>query len=87
MRMGPTAMVASGVFGALILGMIEGAGLLMNRYSSIFMGPPPEEPTMPLSGKEKQQQQVGGGSTVHSTNFSEPSSSNAATPFGMAQHH
>ncbi|CAF0844692.1 unnamed protein product [Adineta steineri] len=43
-RQGPAAMVGSAVIGGFILAMIEGTGILINRYSQMFMPQPmPEE--------------------------------------------
>ncbi|CAF0766978.1 unnamed protein product [Rotaria sordida] len=44
-RQGPAAMFASAVFGGFILAMIEGTGILLNRYNQMFMpAPAVEEP-------------------------------------------
>nr|CAD2122143.1 unnamed protein product [Meloidogyne enterolobii]CAD2144921.1 unnamed protein product [Meloidogyne enterolobii] len=92
-RMGKGPMIASAAFGGIILAMIEGAGLLMNRFTATWMmgqqqqmPPPPEEPRA-LGAKEKQtsEKQSSSGGSIHSTNFSE-SSANVA-PFGFATQH
>lgn len=36
-RMGKGPMIASAAFGGIILAMIEGAGLLMNRFTATWM--------------------------------------------------
>ncbi|CAF1186627.1 unnamed protein product [Adineta steineri] len=36
-RQGPVPMVGAAIFGGFILAMIEGAGILFNRYNQIFM--------------------------------------------------
>jgi hypothetical protein len=87
-RMGTIPMITSGIFGGVILAFIEGAGLVMNKFTSIMgqpggaEGAPLEDPSslMGFGGaakdKEKQQQQAGGpGGTggVHGINFGDPS--------------
>jgi hypothetical protein len=37
---GPGAMLGSAVIGGFILAMIEGTGILINRYSQMFMPQP-----------------------------------------------
>jgi hypothetical protein len=37
---GPGAMLGSAVIGGFILAMIEGTGILINRYSQMLMPPP-----------------------------------------------
>ena len=37
---GPGAMVGSAVIGGFILAMIEGTGIIINRYSQMFMPQP-----------------------------------------------
>ena len=37
---GPGAMIGSAVIGGFILAMIEGTGILINRYSQMFMPQP-----------------------------------------------
>ena len=92
-RMGKGPMIASAAFGGIILAMIEGAGLLMNRFTATWMmgqqqqmPPPPEEPRA-LGAKEKQtsEKQSSSGGSIHSTNFSE--SSAGVAPFGFATQH
>jgi len=92
-RMGKGPMIASAAFGGIILAMIEGAGLLMNRFTATWMmgqqqqmPPPPEEPRA-LGAKEKQtsDKQSSSGGSIHSTNFSE--SSAGVAPFGFATQH
>lgn len=43
---GPGAMVGSAVIGGFILAMIEGTGILINRYSQMLM------PQGPMEGKQ-----------------------------------
>ena len=42
---GPGAMVGSAVIGGFILAMIEGVGIMINRYSYMFMPQGPAEGT------------------------------------------
>jgi hypothetical protein len=71
--MGRSAMIVSALFGGVILSMIEGVGLLMNKlstsqqYEAVM---PPDEPLPPTQSKEKLVS--GGTGNVHSTNFAEP---------------
>nr|CAH8854084.1 unnamed protein product [Trichobilharzia regenti] len=41
-RHGPAAMVGQAVVGGVILAIIEGLGIMMNRYAPMLMQPPPE---------------------------------------------
>lgn len=41
-RHGPTAMVGQAVIGGVILAIIEGLGIMMNRFAPMLMQPPPE---------------------------------------------
>lgn len=43
-RHGPTAMVGQAVIGGVILAIIEGLGIMMNRFAPMLMQPPPENP-------------------------------------------
>ncbi|KAF7638292.1 hypothetical protein Mgra_00002266 [Meloidogyne graminicola] len=93
-RMGKGPMIASAAFGGIILAMIEGAGLLMNRFTATWMmsqqqqigSQPPEDPRALGGSKEKRliEKQSSSGGSVHSANFSEPST---GTPFGFATQH
>jgi hypothetical protein len=40
---GPGAMLGSAIIGGFILAMIEGTGILINRYSQLLMPPPVPE--------------------------------------------
>jgi len=42
-RQGPSAMLGSAIIGGFILAMIEGTGILINRYSQMLMPQPPSE--------------------------------------------
>jgi len=42
---GPAAMVGSAVIGGFILAMIEGVGIMINRYNYMFMPQGPAEGT------------------------------------------
>ncbi|CAF5136760.1 unnamed protein product, partial [Rotaria sp. Silwood1] len=49
-RQGPGAMVGSAIIGGFILAMIEGTGILINRYSQMLMSQPgQEEPPLDLN--------------------------------------
>ncbi|CAH8550702.1 unnamed protein product [Heterobilharzia americana] len=41
-RHGPAAMVGQAVVGGIILAIIEGLGIMMNRFAPMLMQPPPE---------------------------------------------
>ena len=43
---GPSAMIGSAIIGGFILAMIEGVGIMINRYSHMLM------PQGPVEGKE-----------------------------------
>ncbi|CAF0956493.1 unnamed protein product, partial [Adineta steineri] len=52
-RQGPAAMLGSAVIGGFILGMIEGTGILINRYSQYLMPQPGMEESPPDLDKGK----------------------------------
>ena len=59
-RNGPKAMAASAVMGGVLLAMIEGIGVMMNKYQAQMMRAPPEQmpqDPMQLDLKGFQQQQ------------------------------
>ncbi|TGZ63767.1 hypothetical protein CRM22_006733 [Opisthorchis felineus] len=60
-RHGPAAMVGHAVIGGVILAIIEGLGIMMNRFAPMLMQPPPEE--HPDSAGSKDGGQGGPGGT------------------------
>ncbi|VDN15217.1 unnamed protein product [Dibothriocephalus latus] len=86
-RHGPAAMAGQAVIGGIILAIIEGLGIMMNRFAPMLMQPP-EEPPSP-SGPEGGDSNAGGGSLFSffsrgDSNASKPPSASATSTEGKS---